>query len=113
MKPAAKLRRRRNVSGRVRANTLAAPLGGVVVPRELVLHEVPVLPVDLEQVPVERPVRGRLMAAMTSKISSVKRPTAGMNSSVVPGCSRTTAHRASSSSRLAWRDGTGAPVWSL
>ena len=36
-----------------------------------------------------------------------------MNSSVVPGCSRTTAHRASSSSRLAWRDGTGAPVWSL
>ena len=59
MKPAAQVEAQAERVRQGQGEHLAAPLGRVVVPRELVLHEVPVLPVDLEQVPVERPVRGR------------------------------------------------------
>ena len=60
---------------------------------------------------------GRFAASDISVISdfssSCQRPVPGMNSRVVPGRSRMARASARSSSRLAWREGTGSPFASL
>jgi len=53
------------------------------------------------------------IADISARWSSVKGPTVGMNSSVVPGCSRATPASAISSSGVAQREGTGLPSPSL
>ncbi len=53
------------------------------------------------------------IAAMSATCSSENGPTVGMNSKVVPGWSPTTRDSATSSSRVAARDGTGSPSPSL
>ena len=113
MKPLLKLSQVRRLSGQGEHYDSAAPRLGEVRPVELAVDDLRVAPVDLQHVPVDRPVGGPAHVAHQLEQLGAERGDAGMNSSVVPGWSPTTEQSARISSRLAWRDGTESPWRSL
>ena len=109
MKPLVKLSRSRNVSGRVSASTRPPSAAARSKPASWCCTSSQFCAYTCNRFQLSGRLAAALIAPINRNVSSLNCPTAGMNSSCVPGNSLTTAQSAISSSRLAQRDGTGLP----